>query len=159
MSGSSSDSGEPVAWREQIRALEEEARAAFLSADLSTLDRLWADDYIVNSPLQRVLDKRGVLAALESGRIRHTVFEIEIEHLSRHGDIVIVMGRDRVVDPPDDAVSTRRYTNVWQLSEGVWRSIARHANVVVREPADGRSFPRPPEGLPTRHAGGTGATG
>ncbi|TXH74876.1 MAG: hypothetical protein E6Q82_07755 [Thiobacillus sp.] len=55
--------------------------------------------------------------------------------MSRHGDTVVVMGRDSVVDPPDGTVSRRRYTNIWKLDGDVWRSIARHAHVVSREAA------------------------
>jgi hypothetical protein len=64
-------------WEPEIRALEEQARIAFLNGD------------------------------------------------------VVVMGHDRVTGPPaGDA--RRRYTNVWQLENGRWRSIARHAHVVAR---------------------------
>jgi len=125
-----------AAWREEIQAREEEARLAFLTADRAALDKLWDDNYTVNSPLQRVLDKQSVLDALQTGRIRHSEYEITIEQMSRHGDVVVVMGNDRVVDPPGDTVAHRRYTNVWRLADGVWRSIARHAHLVVREPAD-----------------------
>ena len=122
-------------WERDVRALEEEARVAFLSADLQTLDRLWADGYTVNSPLQRVNDKQQLFELLRAGRIRHLTFEPEIEQISRHGDVVVVMGHDTVTDPPDGARSRRRYTNIWQLQDGVWRSIARHAHIVSREPA------------------------
>jgi hypothetical protein len=100
--------------------------------DLPALERLWAHGFAVNSPLQQVLDKRRVLELLQAGRIRHTAYEIEIEHMGRHGDTVVVMGRDRVADPPDGIASQRRYTNVWRLEGDVWRSIARHAHVVSR---------------------------
>jgi hypothetical protein len=43
------------------------------------------------------------------------------------------MGVDQVTDPPDGAVSRRRFTNAWRLDGGVWRTIARHAHVVSRE--------------------------
>jgi ketosteroid isomerase-like protein len=122
-------------WEGEIRALEEEARTAFLSGDLDALTLLWADGYTVNSPLNRVHQKAQLLDLLQAGRIRHTAFECEIEHISRHGDVVVVMGHDRVTDPPDGVVSRRRYTNVWQLENGRWRSIARHAHVVSREAA------------------------
>jgi hypothetical protein len=122
-------------WEREIRTREEEARIAFLDADIETLNLLWADAYVVNSPLNRVHTKAQLLDLLKAGRIRHTTFECEIEHISRHGDVVVVMGRDRVTDPPEDAISRRRYTNVWRLENGRWRSIARHAHVVSREPA------------------------
>ncbi len=123
-------------WEQEIRTREEEACAAFLKAELGTLDRLWADGYIVNSPLQQVLEKPKVLALLQAGRIRHTLYEYEIEQIARHGDVVVVMGSDRVADPPDGTVSRRRFTNVWRLEHGQWRSIARHAHVVSREAAN-----------------------
>lgn len=127
--------GTAPAWEHEIRQLEAETRVAFLAADIQGLERLWADGYAVNSPLQQVNYRDRVLALLQSGRIRHTAFEYEIEHISRHGDVVVVMGNDRVTDPPDGMISKRRFTNVWQLQEGRWRAIARHAHVVSREAA------------------------
>lgn len=122
-------------WELDIRNREEEAYAAFLAADVQTLEQLWADDYAVNSPLQQVVEKRRLLELLQSGRIRHTTHKYEIEHIHRHGDVIVVMGRDRVTDPPDGMISHRRFTNVWQLEGGTWRSIARHAHVVSQEAA------------------------
>jgi heme-degrading monooxygenase HmoA/ketosteroid isomerase-like protein len=121
-----------ASWEEEIRSLEEQARLAFLQADTDTLTRLWADDFTVNSPHEGVHQKAQVLSLLAAGRIRHTIYECEIEQVSRHGDVVVVMGRDRVTDPPDGALTRRRYTNVWQLREGRWRAIARHAQVATR---------------------------
>jgi ketosteroid isomerase-like protein len=114
----------------EIRELEEQSRTAFLAGDVETLDRLWADGLLVNSPLEQVNERAGVLALLKSGRIRHTSLEVEIERIIQHGDVVIVMGNDIVTDPPDAKVTRRRFTNVWQLQEGRWRMIARHAQVV-----------------------------
>jgi hypothetical protein len=41
------------------------------------------------------------------------------------------MGNDTVDGPPSGALMHRRFTNVWQLHDGGWRSIARHAQVVA----------------------------
>jgi len=126
-------------WESEIRRLEEDARVAFLNADTAALTRLWSEDFIVNSPLERINDKSQVLALLQTGRIRHSTYECEIEHISRHGDVVIVMGHDSVTGPPAGS-GRRRYTNVWQLRNGEWTSIARHAQLAVRpalsKPAD-----------------------
>jgi heme-degrading monooxygenase HmoA/ketosteroid isomerase-like protein len=121
-----------AAWEREIRSLEEQARLAFLQADTDTLTRLWADDFTVNSPHERVHQKAQVLSLLAAGRIRHTTYECEIEQVSRHGEVVVVMGHDRVTDPPDGTVTRRRYTNVWQLRDGRWCAIARHAQVATR---------------------------
>ena len=121
-------------WEQEVRAREEENRLAFLAADVAILDRLWTEDFLVNSPINEVNDKRRTLALLETGRIHHTTMAVEIERMTRHGDIAVVMGSDRVTDPPDGTVSYRRFSNLWRLEGGEWRCFARHANVVRREP-------------------------
>lgn len=120
-------------WEHDVRELEARHHAAFLAADLPTLEHLWADGFLVNSPLDVVSDKARVLELLRAGRIRHTTYTYEIEHLQRHGDVVVVMGHDRVTNPPDDAPQRRRFTNVWQWDGAAWRCIARHAHVVPRD--------------------------
>lgn len=63
------DAGMPP-WEREVRQLEEEARVAFLNADIATLTRLWDESFTVNSPLERINDKSQVLALLQAGRIR-----------------------------------------------------------------------------------------
>lgn len=121
-------------WERDIRRLEEEARLAYLNADIEALSSLWAETFTVNSPLERINDKRQVLELLQIGRIRHATYNCEIESITRHGDVVIVMGRDHVTGPPAGP-ARRRYTNVWQLQDGQWRTIARHAQLATREAA------------------------
>jgi ketosteroid isomerase-like protein len=132
-------------WEQDIRACEERNRIAFLAADVAVLDRLWTDDFAVNSPINVINDKQKTLALLQAGRIRHSSLAAEIEHMSRHDDIVVVMGSDRVTDPPDGVVSHRRFTNLWRREGGEWRCFARHANVVRREAAAETIPPAHPE--------------
>jgi ketosteroid isomerase-like protein len=131
LAASDNDAG----WKDEIIACEEQAVAAFLAADVAAMDQLLADDYVVNSPLQQILGKPQLLAMLGSGRIGHSSYVFDIEHISRRGDVAIVMGRDHVTNTPDGMLLHRRYTDVWQLENGSWRGIARHAHVVSREPA------------------------
>jgi Domain of unknown function (DUF4440) len=118
-------------WQQEIRELEERSRVAFLAGDIPTLDAMWDDRLLVNSPLNIVNDKARVLELLASGRIRHTMDEVEIEQITRYGDIVVVMGRDSVDGPPSNVLTHRRFTNIWQLQDGRWRMIARHAQVIA----------------------------
>lgn len=120
-------------WQHDVLAREEENCAAFLAADVPTLDRLWTDDFAVNSPINVVNDKRRTMALLQAGRIRHTSMSQQIEHMSCHGDVVVVMGSDQVIDPPADTITHRRFTNLWRLEHGEWRCFARHANVARTE--------------------------
>jgi hypothetical protein len=121
------------AWGAEIRAREDALRLAFLHADLRALDELVADDYLVNSSLHKVLVKPMLLQLLETGRLRYLSFESRIETMQRHGDTVVVMGGDRVVEGPDRACSNRRFTNLWQLRDGRWQTTARHTHVVTLE--------------------------
>ncbi len=139
MSADMHHSESSISWEQEIRACEEALRTAFLAANIPALDELLGEGYIVNSPLQQVIEKPRLLELLRTGRIRHSSFELEIEHIRRQGDVVIVMGRDSVVDPPDGMLSRRRFTNIWLRVAGTWRSIARHAHVL-------------PSGLPVRSA-------
>jgi hypothetical protein len=121
-----------TAWEQEIRTLEEQGRVAFLAGDVATLDPMWDDRLLVNSPLNMVNDKAKVLELLGKGLIRHTLDEVEIEHIARYGDVVVVMGRDTVDGPPSNGLTHRRFTNVWQLQDGAWRMIARHAQVIAK---------------------------
>jgi ketosteroid isomerase-like protein len=111
---------------EEIRRLDDEVREAFLKVDLTTLERFLADDFLVTNPFNRVLNKSQVLEALAAGRIKHTAYEREIEHLRVGADTAVVMGRETVVD--DGETTHRRYTEIWRRREGRWQVIARHAN-------------------------------
>jgi ketosteroid isomerase-like protein len=115
----------------EIRRLDDEARAAVLRGDAAALEDLIAENYLVNNPLGQVLEKRQLLDAIRSGRIRHASYERQIEALRVHGDTAVVMGRETVVDA--GPVIQRRYTEVWLRTDGRWRAVARHANEVRRE--------------------------
>jgi hypothetical protein len=117
-------------WEQEIRTLEEQSRVAFLAGDVATLDSLMDDRLLVNSPLNIVNDKGKVLELLGKGLIRHTRDDVDIENIVRYGDVVAVMGRDTVDGPPSNVLTHRRFTNIWQLQDGTWRMIARHAQVI-----------------------------
>lgn len=118
-------------WEQEIRTLEEQGRVAFLAGDTATLDAMWDSRLLVNSPLNLVNDKAKVLDLLGKGLIRHTRDDVEIEHIARYGNVVAVMGRDTVDGPPSNTLTHRRFTNIWQLQDGGWRMIARHAQVIA----------------------------
>ena len=119
-------------WEQKIRALEEAGRVAFLAADTATLGAMWDEELLVNSPLNIINDKSRVLDLLGAGRIRHTFDDVVIERVQRYDDVVVVMGRDTVDGPPRGAIVDRRFTNVWQLKNGAWKMIARHAQIVAK---------------------------
>jgi hypothetical protein len=110
--------------------LEREHTRAFLERDIARLDELWSDQLVVNSPMNRVLEKRKVLELLGAGVIAHHTYDVEIEFVRETGDALVVMGSDRVTMKPDSPVLRRRFTNVWRREDGRWRMFARQANPV-----------------------------
>jgi ketosteroid isomerase-like protein len=118
-------------WKRQIAELEKQGVAAFLARDVETLARLFADDLIVHSPLNRVTNGQQVLDLLQRGVIGHGSYEEHIEAVQRHGDVVAVMGRDVVTNPPDERPVHRRFTNVWRADGGTWKLIIRHATALA----------------------------
>jgi ketosteroid isomerase-like protein len=124
-----------TAEEETLRARDDQERQAVLNRDTAALERLWSDDFVVNSPGNQVLiGKRAVLAHIEQGFIHYASFERQVELVRVRGNVGIVMGAE-IVQPIGKAPMAgqtvhRRFTDVWKLEAGAWREIARHANVI-----------------------------
>lgn len=118
-------------WKTDIERLEEEARAAFLAQDIARLRQLLAEDFVVNSPLNRIHDRATVLDLLERGIIRHLTYDVRIELITRRAGVVVVMGHDVVRNAEDEPAITRRFTNVWGPVNGQWQMVARQATKVA----------------------------
>src|SRR6185436_9691296 len=71
---------EPLVTKEgQIRSLEEQERMAVLKEDLSTLERLWSDQLIVNNPQNEIsANRNAVFDRIKSGLIRYSQFDRQI---------------------------------------------------------------------------------
>jgi ketosteroid isomerase-like protein len=133
---------DPAATEDMIRSLELEAGAALLSRDYATLERLWAEEFVVNAPLNVVAPNRQfVLERIRQGLIRHDRLEPRIEEIRISGDVAIVMGAESVQAAEGAAFAgqplERRFTHVWRNAGGSWRLVARHANNVCPQPAGG----------------------
>lgn len=119
-----------------IRKLEQQDADAVLRGDFATMEATWADDFAVNSPGNRVTKgKANVLKLIRAGNIgTYALFTREVESVTLHGDVAVVMGMETVkrtsTAAPTDQVVRRRYMNVWTRRAGVWLLTARQANVV-----------------------------
>ena len=122
-----------------IRALDNEERLAALNQDLTALERLWSEHFIVNAPSNQILpNRRAVLDWFRKGMTTRSSYERVIEQVRVEGDIAIVMGEE-VLTPTANAphagqTARRRFTNIWRKEGNAWRLWARHANWI---PAQG----------------------
>ena len=73
-----------VTWQKDIATLEAEHCRAFVARDFEQLERLWSDDLLVNSPINRVHDKKRVLELLRAGII--TVPTMTMPEMITRGD-------------------------------------------------------------------------
>lgn len=116
-----------------IRKLEETEHKAMLARDTGTLLKIWASDFIVNTPANRItLSRQELFDLVTTGIFNYTSFTREIEQVFIKGDMAITMGSEAVVPVGDNSKAgptiKRRYTNIWMKQNGVWRLTARHAN-------------------------------
>lgn len=116
-----------------IRALEERERLAVLNRNVEALEQLWAEEFMVNSPLNQIAPNRAiVLDLMRQGLIHYSSFERDIERLRIVGDVAIVMGGETIRPtgnaPMAGQTVRRRFTHIWERKSGTWRLTARHAN-------------------------------
>lgn len=119
---------------QEIRRLHELQRKAFLEKDLSTLDRLFADDFIVTNPFGQFLNKQQTLARVRSGEIDFERFERTLDYVKVYGDAAVAAGTETMVPRAkmNGAGSTirLRMTTMWIRQQGTWREVARHTSVM-----------------------------
>jgi ketosteroid isomerase-like protein len=126
---------------EVVRALDDQERVAALTRNVPALERLWAEDFVVNAPNnQVVVGREAVLDTfVRAGVINFSSFERRIEFSRVDGPYVVLMGLETIVPISSSPgaglvagqVITRRFTNIWRNEGGAWRLTARHANVFV----------------------------
>jgi ketosteroid isomerase-like protein len=118
---------------DEIKNLEQMEVKAVLAKDTTTLKKLWDENYIVHNPENKIVPavanstNRPVLNRPRSS------FTREVERITVNGDVALSMGSETVGTAENSSsqkIINRRYTNVWMKKEGIWKLIARHANII-----------------------------
>jgi ketosteroid isomerase-like protein len=111
-------------FKQQVEQLEEQWRAAQLSGDVATMDKLLSDDYIGISLNGQVNTKAQQLERIRSQRITLTRLDLSEMKVKLIGSIAIVTSRAEVEGTSDSASikGIYRYTRVYQrLPNGAWK--------------------------------------
>lgn len=123
------------ALEQEIRHREQAQVEALLKNDIAAMKRNWASDYVVNNPMNEVVDASK--GRIQSGKRTYSSFVRDVERVLIHENTVIVMGQETVVPSgtASDAGKTivRRFTNIWMMREGKWLLTARQATVICKE--------------------------
>ena len=122
----------------EIRRLEQKENLAMLNHDAGVLKSIWAPDFTVNTPFNRVtLSSAELLDMVKNGTLRFTSFTRNIEKIMSKQEMAITMGSEEVVFvgevPHGEQKIKRRFTNIWLKQNGVWRLTARHANDICQK--------------------------
>jgi len=126
-----------------LRAVDEEQRALIAARDAAGMERRADPDLRINAPTNMVLRGTQLIAMMKSGAVAAEDFTRTPEVVTISGDIGIVMGHERFTATPGSDSGKmfgarsidRRYTNIYRWTDGRWRFLARHANVVPPQPA------------------------
>jgi ketosteroid isomerase-like protein len=120
------------ALEQKIRKLEQAQVDALLRNDIAAMKKNWATDYVVNNPMNEVIEASK--GRIQAGTRTYSSFIRAIERVLVHGNTVIVMGQETVVpsgNAPDAGKTIiRRFTNIWMKRDGKWLLTARQATVI-----------------------------
>jgi hypothetical protein len=134
-------------WRPANEAVADAARDPLIAGALAQAARLddaliaddhaafadgLASDLVVNNP-QNTISMPGDTARLNAaGRIRYNSYVRTIEYAGRRGDLVVLMGEERVTrkDAAEGEFEVRRFTDIWRQEGGRWRLTARQATKI-----------------------------
>jgi hypothetical protein len=118
----------------EIKNLDKQEAEAVLKHDTTALERLWADNFTVNTPYNIIgTRKRGDRINLFYSRFDRTVEKVIVLNDS----LVSTMGNEIVVRKAPMTLAgqtlTRRFTHLWIRKDQRWQLVVRHANFVCAE--------------------------
>jgi hypothetical protein len=111
---------------------------AMISGRISAETERYSSTFVANTPSNRVVPGRELLALFESGNLSYAHVEQNVEYAGSHGpDVVVLMGEEIVVPgegmPDAGRRIRRRFTDVFRRENGEWRHDLRHAHIVEVE--------------------------
>lgn len=108
--------------------------AALLGDDHAAFASRLAPDLVVNNP-QNGISRAGATSRRNAaGRISYARYDRIVEYAGRLGDMVLLMGEERVLPKGDSPGAghevRRRFTDLWRRTGGRWLLAARQATVI-----------------------------
>jgi ketosteroid isomerase-like protein len=111
-----------AAAEDAVRQVNAEEIQAFVHNDPKAMARLWADEFIVVNPLNKLINKSQVLAMVQSGLLAATSYDRQLDYVRVDGDFAIVAGIETVTwggkMPTAGKTQQIRFTGVWKNQQG-----------------------------------------
>ena len=120
---------------QQILALHEAGDKALMSADLSTLAQIFADDYVQYNEAGKAFTKQDVLNNFRTGAIRYPSIVPTSRKIRVFGDTAVVHGSESdEVEADGKRFSVRYvYLDVLRKKDGEWKLVASQLARPVEE--------------------------
>jgi ketosteroid isomerase-like protein len=119
---------------QELRKLETHWQEALTQRDVTMLDQLMADDYVLTKVSGEVVNKARVLAEVKSANVAADVHNTEVA-VRVYRDVAIVTGLVLISGKfKDKDVSTRsRYIKVYVKRQAQWRVVAAQATLIAQQ--------------------------
>ena len=123
--------------RIEIEQLDQQEAQAMLVGDISALQRLWADDLVVNSTANLIASKQILLEMISKGLLRLRVYERRPVRIALFDNLAISTGSEisQVTGKTLEFKLLTSYMNVWAKRAAGWQLIARHVGMIERSRA------------------------
>ncbi|HKQ04131.1 MAG TPA: nuclear transport factor 2 family protein [Blastocatellia bacterium] len=120
-----------------LRQIEGEVLDAFLKADTTTLDRVWADEYSFTAPNGMVVTKENYLSLLKTGSLKYEYVKLEDLKVRVYGGTAVAAGRITVKGKVGTHIinGQDRYLTVYIKRQGRWQQVATHSSRIAAQPA------------------------
>jgi len=120
---------------QQILALHEAGDKALMSADLSTLAQIFADDYVQYNEAGKAFTKQDVLNNFRTGAIRYPSIVSTSRKIRVFGDTAVVHGSESDEVEADGKKFSVRYVylDVLRKKDGEWKLVASQLARPVEE--------------------------
>ncbi len=115
-------------------AAQKRLGAAMGAQDIPGIEALMAPDLLVNAPVNKVVNRDNVIGRIKAGQISYEPDGTRnIEFAGVRGDVVVIMGEE-ILHPNKNSpyagkTEYRRFTDIWQQTDGVWKLWIRQATI------------------------------
>ena len=128
--------GQDAKAEQEVRKLEREWLEAGRNKDVTTMDRILADDFIITFGDGSTRDKVEVMRRLHLGTKNPNEYDwTEDSKVRTYGDTAIITGKYmyKVQDKDKEMVSESRYTDTYIKLNGRWQVVASHLSNVAKK--------------------------
>lgn len=105
---------------------------AMMAHDTDGIRSVWAEDFVVNSPDNRVLTREQVIGVMEHDFLDYKHFRKHITFVREKPEVTVIMGYDTMASLKGSGAGkqvTRPFTDVWTKRSTGWQLIARQATI------------------------------